>query len=127
MMPLRKHLEEAYFFATRRYLVYISRKRKMKILFSQKDDWEPKIRRGFRYSQHELSFESFSVENIVKYDLIVPLSISDLKYLNEVRHLINSNPIPIPTTESLCLCDDKYLFNQTLIKNNFENLFVVKL
>jgi len=118
---LKKSLGELYLFVSRRYLERISHKRRMKILFSRKEDWEPVIRWNFRYTQHELTFGNLSVENIEKYDLIVPLTIDDIKYLNGVRHLIINNPIPIPTTESLCLCDDKRLFNQTLIENNFGN------
>jgi len=50
----------------------------------------------------------------------VPLTIRDLKDLNEVRNLIIENPIPIPGIESILLCDDKYLLNKTLIANGFE-------
>jgi predicted ATP-grasp superfamily ATP-dependent carboligase len=116
---LKRKLGELTLFASRKVTECISHRRKMRILFSRKDDWEPVIRRDFRHSKHELSFGSFSADHIEKYDLVVPLNIPDLKYLNSVRHLITNNPLPIPTIESLCLCDDKYLFNQTLMKNNF--------
>ncbi|HEX9191475.1 MAG TPA: ATP-grasp domain-containing protein [Candidatus Deferrimicrobiaceae bacterium] len=66
-----------------------------------------------------MSFDSISLENIKKHDLIVPIAIDDILYLNEVRDLVDDNPIPIPTAESVRLCDDKYLFNKTLIENDF--------
>jgi len=49
----------------------------------------------------------------------VPLTISDSIYLDEVRELIVDNVIPIPSKDSILLCDDKYQFNQKLIKNGF--------
>lgn len=100
----------------------VASKRKMKILFSIKEGWHNDIKRGFQFSKHTIEFGEFSTDNIKKYDLVVPLTISDLKYLNENRQLILNNPLPIPSMESILLCDDKYLFNQTLVKNGFENL-----
>jgi predicted ATP-grasp superfamily ATP-dependent carboligase len=49
----------------------------------------------------------------------VPLTIYDLQYLNESRHLVLHNPIPIPSADSIALCDNKPLFNQTLIEKGF--------
>lgn len=57
--------------------------------------------------------------NIKNYDLIVPLTLPDLKYLNEVRNLIFDNPIAIPSMESILLCEDKYLLNKSLAANGF--------
>jgi len=121
-MTMKNKLGELSLLFSRKYLPVLSRQRKFRILFSKKDDWEPLIRRDFRYSRHELTFDSISLENIKKHDLIIPIAIDDILYLNEVRHLIDGNPIPIPTAESVRLCDDKYLFNKTLIENKFESL-----
>lgn len=98
----------------------LSSKRRMKILFSKEEDsWEKVISRGFLFTQHKIAFKKLTPENIKKYDLVVPLSIDSLKHLNAFRHLIPNNPIPIPNIESLDSCDDKYKFNQALIKNGF--------
>lgn len=121
-MTTNNLLNELCLLASRRYLSVFSRKRKFRILFSKKDDWEPAIRRDFRYTRHKLTFDDISLENIKKHDLIVPIAIDDILYLNGVRDLIDDNPIPIPTAESVSLCDDKYLFNKTLIENNFDKL-----
>jgi carbamoylphosphate synthase large subunit len=91
----------------------------MKILFSDKKDWKNNIETGFQTTRHTLSFGELSPENIMDCDLVVPLTISDLKYLNEVRHLVADNMIPIPGLDAILLCDDKYLFNQALIANGF--------
>jgi len=119
---MNNKLEELHLLFSRKYLSVLYRQRKFRILFSKKDDWEPFIRRDFRYTRHKLTFDSFSLENIKKHNLIVPLTVKDILYLNEIRPLIDDNPIPIPTAESVRLCNDKYLFNKTLIENKFEML-----
>ena len=119
MLGFRNKAGELYRCARRKIHGFISPK--FKILFSKKDDWEPPIRHGFRYTRHELSFEEFSLERIQNYDIIVPLTIPDIKFLIGVRQSISNNPIPIPTMDSLNLCDDKERFNNTLVENNFGN------
>ena len=119
-MTMKNKLGEWYLLLSRRYFSVLSRRRTFRILFSKKDDWEPSIRWNFRYTRHALTFDCISMENIRKNDLIVPINIGDILYLNEVRESIDHNPIPIPTAESVRLCDDKYLFNKTLIENKFE-------
>jgi len=94
--------------------------KKLKILFSIREDWEPNIRRDFRYTHHELIFGGFNGNNLGQYDLLVPLTIADLEYLDSISHLIENNPIPIPSRKSLTLCNDKYLFHQKLVENGFE-------
>ena len=94
-------------------------RRKRKILFSPMPDWEKSIRAGFAYTHHEIAFREFSPEVIQAYDLVVPLTIDDLKYLNGVSDLIARNPLPLPSLESIELCDDKYRFNQMLQDKGF--------
>ena len=93
--------------------------RKFKILFSIKPEWEEQIRTGFLHTEHEIAFREFSPLAIKEYDLVVPLTIEDLKYLNTVRELVAGNPIPVPSTEIIELCDDKSRFNQMLQKKGY--------
>lgn len=106
------------------YKIFQSRfvKGKMKILFSDKPAWECSIKKGFQYTKHEITFGELATKNLKDYELIVPLTIQDLKYLNEARNLIINNPIPIPSMESLLLCDDKYLLNKTLMAKGFGSI-----
>jgi hypothetical protein len=97
----------------------LSRRRHRKILFSQAPELEAMLRAGFGHTQHEIAFRKFSPEVIQAYDLVVPLTIDDLKYLNTVRELIAGNPLPIPSLESIELCDDKYRFNEMLQVRGF--------
>jgi predicted ATP-grasp superfamily ATP-dependent carboligase len=112
-------INKGLFFANQVSQSYLSSKPKMKILFSNKTTWKPMIEKGFKFTKHEISFEAFLADRIQNYNLVVPLTISDLKFLSAERHLIANNPIPIPSLESIILCDDKYLFNKTLEKKGF--------
>jgi len=95
---------------------------KMRILFSSQDDWEPRIRKSFRYTRHELAFADITAESVAGRDLVVPLSIRDILYLDEIRPLVAGNPLPVPSRESVLLCDDKHLFNSTLNESRFGGL-----
>lgn len=94
-------------------------RRKLTILFSKHDGLEPKIREGFRFTRHKITFAELSPENIKSHDLVVPLLTRDLIYLNEVGHLIVDNPLPVPSADSIALCEDKYLFNQAMISKGY--------
>jgi glutathione synthase/RimK-type ligase-like ATP-grasp enzyme len=92
----------------------------MKILFANsKKDWIPLIAKGFELSQHEIFFADLSSSDINSFDLIVPLTIQDLSYLNKVLGLLANNAIPLPTIASIMLCNNKYLLNQALAIKGF--------
>ncbi len=95
---------------------------KMRILFSRQDDWEPRIRRSFRYTKHDLRFDDISAETVAGCDLVVPLSVRDILCLDGIRPLVAANPIPIPSRESVLLCDDKLAFNRAMIESRFGDL-----
>lgn len=102
-------------------------KQRLKILFSKKeDDWEHFLSIGFRFTRHEIAFKEFYPENVKSYDLVVPLTINDLKRLDRMRDLISDNPIPITNLKSIELCDEKYRFNQALIENGYDD-FIPKM
>ena len=99
----------------------------MKILFSNsRKDWIPLIKKGFELSQHEIFFAELSSSDIKSIDLIVPLSIQDLSYLNQIPDLIANNAISIPSNPVILLCDNKYLLNQALMIKGFSD-FIPKI
>lgn len=98
---------------------WFSSNRKLKILFSRFAVWIPSIQHSFRHTQCEISFATFNPAAIKSNDLIVPLTLDDLNYLNDMPDLIKNNPIPIPTKEIIQLCDDKFKFNQLLTAKGF--------
>ncbi len=109
----------------RLFLVYhffqsvFSAKRRKKILFTDHIGLKAELEKSFKFTQHEIAFGELTHINIKNYDIVVPLTMPDVRYLNGVRNLIVDNPIPIPSIESINLTDDKYLLNQSLIKNGF--------
>jgi len=94
-------------------------KSKMTILFSVKEAWAPKIIKGFKLTRHQITFAELSAKNIADHDLVVPLTIDDLKLLSDMPLVISKNPLPIPSKENIELCDDKYRFNRTIVANGF--------
>ena len=90
-----------------------------KILFSnEKQEWKEDLKKGFRNSNHTVFFGEITSKNSKEYELIVPLKIHEL-ISPEIQKLLVNNPIPIPTIESVLLCDDKFQFNKTLISKGF--------
>lgn len=95
--------------------------KKLNILFSNKLDWKDSIRSGLSFTDHEVYFDNFIDQDFSKFDLIVPLTIDDILYLNTQQNKILNNAIPIPNKESVLLCDDKDAFNTFLISNGFSD------
>jgi len=104
----------------------ISPKPGLRILFSANYGNEKTIRRGFSLSRHKIRFAPFTPENIMKSDLVIPLLIHDVRLLQKSRDLLENNPIRIPNEEVVNLCDNKYLFNKTLVEKGFQD-FVPKI
>jgi predicted ATP-grasp superfamily ATP-dependent carboligase len=113
-----KITNKAYFYHN--LIKYRSRSnKKLKILFSRFTGWIPNITYGFRHTQYQISFEDFNPVTIGASDLIVPLTIEDINYLNKMPDLVKNNLIPIPTNACVALCDDKFQFNQFLTEQGF--------
>ncbi len=108
-----------FYSASEKSLMYLHREKSLRILLTEKPQWEDDIRRGFRGSPHRLEFGSLSQLALGEFDLVVPLEISSLIQARQWSHLLAKNPIPIPSKESILLCDDKYRFNQALIDRGF--------
>lgn len=112
-----------YTFAASKQVKLISRqRRKTRILFSIRMGCEKAIKRGFFLTRHEIIFDEFTPETLSKADIVVPLTISDLLYLDQHRALVRNNPIPIPTSKAVQLCDDKSQLNSFLIENGFQDV-----
>ncbi len=93
-----------------------------KILFSANEGDEKYIRSGFRFLHHHIEFGAFTPENIDKNDLVIPLNITDVRELLKFPHLTKNKLIPIPSLEAVNICDDKYIFIETLINKGFKDL-----
>ena len=107
------------FFRINAWKARILPRRKIKILFSIKEEWEPVIRNGFQFTRHIVDFNNIDCCNFEDYDLIVPLTIPDLIHASKAGKHIKSDIIPIPNEKTILLCNDKYLLNRELIENGF--------
>ncbi len=87
-------------------------------MFSGKPDWIDEIRRGFSRLPHEVEFGFITADSFLRYDIVVPLSLSALEEARRYSPL-KQNALPLPNAESVRLCDDKFEFNQALIKTGF--------
>ena len=97
-------------------------RRPLKVLFSERPEWRIPLMAGFAKTHHEIHFGELSPEKFGDFDLVVPLTMRDLRFLDTVRQLVPQSGIPIPETRSIRFCDDKILFNETLSKNGYADL-----
>ncbi|HOO77747.1 MAG TPA: hypothetical protein PLI51_04690 [bacterium] len=93
--------------------------RRLRILFSEKKDWEKPLRAGFRFTGHEVFFGELSRAAVSNCDLVVPLTIADLAVLNSMRDAVAANPLPIPAQDAVRLCEDKSRLNRFLAAAGF--------
>ncbi len=91
----------------------------MRILFSKRQDWEPVLREALRPSPHIPVFADFADATLEACDVLVPLTIADLEFLDAARRRVSCNPLPIPSLASVRLCNDKLLFAETLLDHGF--------
>lgn len=120
------NLSKLAFVATGSFKALLSPKPGLKILFSANYGNEKSIRRGFSLSKHKIRFAPFTPENIRDSDLVIPLLIQDVRLLQKSRALLENNPIKIPTEAVVNVCDNKYIFNKTLVEKGFQD-FVPKI
>jgi hypothetical protein len=92
------------------------------LLSADKTEWTRAIRRAFRHTRHELTFGQIADAWRGEHDLLLPLTIDDLKALSRDHELVARNPIPTPSVASIDLCDDKFKLNEVLIAGGFGNL-----
>ncbi len=89
-----------------------------RILFSGKPDWMNGIRNGFEGLAHHIENGPITESSFRQYDVVVPLTLSALEEARRYRPL-GSSSLPLPTAESVRLCEDKYELNRALIKAGF--------
>jgi len=93
--------------------------RKFTIHFSNRPEWIIPILRGMACTRHEVNFGGLTPDFLRDCDFFVPLTMDDLKHLAQFPDQVAHFPIPIPSMESLLLCDEKIRLNQMLGDNGF--------
>jgi carbamoylphosphate synthase large subunit len=81
-------------------------------------DWEPEIREHLD-DAYSLTFSAFDQQDVVDFDLVVPLSTTDTESL--ARRFTSGRGVNalFPTAEILARCEDKLAFNTWLVTNGF--------
>ena len=114
------NMSKARFFALSTARELISPTPELRILFSENCWGEKIIRNGFRLLHHHIEFAAISPEKVKNYDLVIPLNMEDLRAMHTEPGLLTDQLIPIPTLEAIDICDDKFLFDQTLVEKGFK-------
>src|SRR3546814_15322262 len=90
---LQAQIASKTFIARELALGYVRSGPAMKILISERDGWTHTINRKFRFTQHHATFSDISAATLEDFDLIVPLTIDDLRFLDGVRDRFANNHI----------------------------------
>jgi hypothetical protein len=93
--------------------------RALSILFSRRDPWEGPIRAGFRHLRHQLAFGDIQTADLERFDLIVPLSLGDARFMRGQSAHLRERMLPLPDEDCTALCHDKPRLNQRLIESGF--------
>ena len=126
MNALRSHMlgllaqgRRAWYLRRERPLAADASRRRLSILFSQHDGWEQPTRAGFAGLHHTLHFAPLAQADLSRFDLIVPLSLADARFLRGQPDRIRAHVVPLPDEACTALCHDKPRLNHTLIAAGF--------
>lgn len=90
-----------------------------RIAFSEQESWEPVLRNGFAGWSIDIVFANIPDLALEEFDLVVPLNVDDALWLAAQPVFNARNPIPMPSTEVINLCDDKQAFSNALVAAGF--------
>jgi hypothetical protein len=126
MTPLRRlklkllsHGARAWYWHRERPLATAASPRPLTILFSQHPGWEPATRQGFAGLRHTLHFAPMAQADLSRFDLIVPLSLADARFVRSQPDRIRAHAVPLPDEACTALCHDKPRLNHALIAAGF--------
>jgi predicted ATP-grasp superfamily ATP-dependent carboligase len=91
----------------------------LKILFSEKKDWETLMRPSLDGKYLSTFMPLTQCPSLDDYDFVVPLTCHDTIYLNKIFPQHHNRKYLTPSTELLRLTNDKYLFNDFLERNSY--------
>ena len=94
----------------------------MRILFGEHKDREPLIRAGFAGSPHEIVFRPLQGGGLKDFDLVVPLTVDEVLFLDSQRESLAASLLPLPEREVVELCDDKPRLSRTRFTPEFQSI-----
>lgn len=119
LLKLRSLAQRAWYLKQERPLAAAASPRALNILFSQHDNWEQHTRQAFAGLDHRLTFAPLDRADLSRFDLIVPLSLADARFLRSQPNYVRAHVVPLPDEDCTTLCHDKPLLNTTLIAAGF--------
>jgi hypothetical protein len=126
MTPLRRltlkllsHCARTWYLQQERPRATAASPRPLTILFSQHYGWERATRKGFAGLAHKLHFAPMALADLSRFDLIVPLSLADARFLRSQPEHIRAHAVPLPDEACSALCHDKPRLNDTLTAAGF--------
>ncbi len=119
LLKLRSLVQRAWYLKRERPLAAAASPRSLSILFSQHDGWEMPTRRGFAGLPHKLTFAPLDRTDLSRFDLIVPLSLADARFVRSQPDHIRAHAVPLPDEACSALCHDKPRLNEALIAAGF--------
>jgi hypothetical protein len=120
-LKLISRVKHEWYLQQERPLAAGASRRPLRIVFSQHDGWESATREGFAGLAHSLTFAPLPQTDLSRFDLIVPLSLADARYLRSQAEAIRTRTVPLPDEACTLLCHDKVRLNQALIGAGFGN------
>ncbi len=119
VLKLRSLAQRAWYLKRERPLAAAASPRPLKILFSAHDAWEQPARQSFADLPHKLTFAPIDRADLSRFDLIVPLSLADARFVRSQPDHIRAHTVPMPDETCSALCHDKPRLNETLIAAGF--------
>jgi hypothetical protein len=119
VLKLRSLAQRAWYLNRERPLAQAASPRTLNILFSPHDVWEQPARRSFAGLPHKLTFAPIDRTELSRFDLIVPLSLADARFLRSQPDHIRAHTVPLPDETCTALCHDKPRLNETLVAAGF--------
>lgn len=92
------------------------------MLFSDKKDWKKGILHEIDRNRFSPEFNRLENAIVISFDLIIPLKLPDIIFLNRYHSNLNGQKYLVPATQVLKLANDKKLFNNFLIENGYHEL-----
>jgi hypothetical protein len=97
-------------------------RRKKKVLFSDKKGWKKGILHEIDRNRFSPEFDKLENAIMNNFNLIIPLEIPDIVFLNRYHSNLNGQKYLAPTTHVLKIANDKKMFNNFLIESGYHEL-----
>lgn len=105
---------------------YVRRERRLaaaqkpqSILLSARADWAAPIRQGFDGLAHALTFANLAAADLDAFDMIVPLTLDDARWLRKQSAFTRARVAPMPDEACVALCQHKPYLAEMLIVSGF--------